>query len=514
MPDLVLATLNARWTHASLGLRCLMANLGPLASRARLREFEIGGVPTEIAAEIMRESPRVVGFGVYVWNVRETTEVAGILKRLAPELRLVIGGPEVSYEADDLPLVRLADHVIHGEADLAFRDLCAALLAPDADQSPRPPKTIDAPPPDLAALALPYDLYDEVDVSRRTLYVEASRGCPYSCEFCLSALDVPVRRAPLAEFLAALGRLYDRGARRFKFVDRTFNLDLRTAEAILRFFLARLSPELFLHFEMVPDRFPAELRAVVAEFPPGTLQFEVGVQTLDDDVSARIARRQDVAKLEDNLRFLRKAGVHVHADLIMGLPGEDEATFAAGFDRLYALEPDEIQVGVLKRLRGAPLARHDATMVYAPDPPYEVLRSDVLDFETLLRMKRFAKAWDLIANRGNFAETLPALLADGSAYARFAALSESVFAAAGRDAGRHGIALGKLLELVFEHAVGERGLGAAAIAETLLRDYRRGGRNDVPPVLRPHLPADAAATGRGPASAAIRPGLERQDRRR
>jgi radical SAM superfamily enzyme YgiQ (UPF0313 family) len=331
--EIVLATLNARWTHASLGLRYLHSNLAELSGRARIMEFEIGRAPVEIAADILRARPRVVGLGVYVWNVRETTEVVAVLKQLDPALRVVVGGPEVSYEADGLEIVALADHVVRGEADLAFRDLCRALLgAPPG--SPAPPKAIDAPPPTFDDLVLPYDLYDDVDVAHRTLYVEASRGCPYSCEFCLSALEVPVRQAPLDAFLAAMARLLDRGARRFKFVDRTFNLNLRVAEAILRFFLDRPERDVFLHFEMVPDRFPAELRGLVARFPHGALQFEVGVQTLDDATSARIARRQDVAKLEENLRWLRgEGGVHVHADLIVGLPGEDETTFAAGFDR-------------------------------------------------------------------------------------------------------------------------------------------------------------------------------------
>ncbi len=513
MPDIVLSTLNARWTHASLGLRYLQANLRDLAGRSRLREFEIGRPPVEIAAEILRERPRIVGFGVYIWNVRETTEVVGILKRVSPDIRIVIGGPEVSYEADDMEIVRLADHVVRGEADHAFRSLCEDLLAADVAARPSPPKAIDAVLPTFADLALPYDLYDDIDITRRTLYVEASRGCPYECEFCLSALDIPVRQAPLEAFLAAMTRLYDRGARRFKFVDRTFNLNLRFAESILRFFLDRKSPELFLHFEMVPDRFPAELRSLVASFPPGALQFEVGVQTLDDGTAARIARRQDTAKLADNLLFLRDAGVHVHADLIVGLPGEDLSTFAAGFDRLYAMGPDEIQVGVLKRLRGAPVKRHDDVMAYAPHPPYEILRSDVLDFESLLKLKRFAKAWDWIANSGNFTETLRLSLAEGGAFARFSAMAEHVFAAAGPQAAFQGVALSRLVEIVFEHLVRERKFDPATLAPVLLADYQRGGRSDLPPCLRPHLPATTPATRTDRATPARRPGLERQDRR-
>ena len=261
-------------------------------------------------------------------------------------------------------------------------------------------------------MKLPYEEYTDEDIAHRVIYVEASRGCPFTCEFCLSALEIPVRQFPLDEFLKAMQSLLDRGARQFKFVDRTFNLNLKVSRAILEFFLDRYEPGLFLHFEMIPDRLPESLRDIIARFPPGALQFEVGIQTFDPAVSERISRRQDVRKLEENLTFLREeTGVHVHADLIVGLPGEDLETFAAGFNRLVALGPKEIQVGMLKRLRGTPIVRHDAEwqMVYSPHPPYEILQTRDLDAGMMSRMRRFAKFWDLIANSGNFVETTPLL---------------------------------------------------------------------------------------------------------
>lgn len=264
----------------------------------------------------------------------------------------MLGGPEVSYEWDQQPIIGLADHVITGEADLAFASLCRNLLS---GTDPRPPKLIAAPVPDVAALASPYELYDARDLEHRVVYVEASRGCPFTCEFCLSSLEIPVRQFPLEPFLSAMQRLHDRGLRRFKFVDRTFNLNLATSRRILEFFLDRLSPELFVHFEMIPDRLPAELRELIARFPAGTLQFEVGIQTFDRQVEARISRRQNHERLADNFQWLRQhSGVHLHADLIVGLPGETLESFGQGFDRLIGLGPQEIQVGILKRLRGTP----------------------------------------------------------------------------------------------------------------------------------------------------------------
>ena len=278
------------------------------------------------------------------------------------------------------------------------------------------PKIIPAEPPDFSQIALPYDLYTDDDLAHRIIYVEASRGCPFTCEFCLSSLDIPVRQVPLEKILAELQRLLDRGLKQFKFVDRTFNLNVATSKTILEFFLARYQPGHFFHFEMIPDRLPESLREIIARFPPGALQFEVGIQTFNPEVAALISRRQDYDKLADNFHFLRReTGVHIHADLIVGLPGETVESFAAGFDRLIALGPQEIQVGILKRLRGTPIVRHDAEwrMIYNPHPPYEILQNKLIDFATMQRLRRFARYWDLVGNSGNFIESTPLIWRGG-----------------------------------------------------------------------------------------------------
>ncbi|MFM7556890.1 MAG: B12-binding domain-containing radical SAM protein, partial [Verrucomicrobiota bacterium] len=215
MPDIVLSTLNAKYLHASFGLRCLLANLGDLSDRAAILEFDINQRPLDIAEALLAAAPRILGLGVYVWNAAPTLELVGILRRLRPDLVLVLGGPEVSHEWDRQPIIALADHVITGEADLAFAALCRDLLSGSA---PRPPRLIAAPVPDVAALADPYGLYDDRDLDHRVVYVEASRGCPFTCEFCLSALDDGVRLFPLDAFLQDLQQLSDRGCRAFKFI--------------------------------------------------------------------------------------------------------------------------------------------------------------------------------------------------------------------------------------------------------------------------------------------------------
>jgi radical SAM superfamily enzyme YgiQ (UPF0313 family) len=477
MPDIVLATLNAKFIHAAFGLRCLLANMGPMRERACIAEFDINQRPLDIVERLLAYGPRIVGLGVYIWNATQTTEVVSLLKRIAPGVTIILGGPEVSYETEEQEITRLANYVITGEADVAFGDLCVTLLAADGIPEPMPRRIIPAELPNLATLTLPYELYTDADLANRVIYVEASRGCPFTCEFCLSSLDIPVRQFPLDAFLAAMERLLDRGARQFKFVDRTFNLHLPTSRAILQFFLDRWRDGLFVHFEMVPDRLPEPLRELLAQFPPGGVQLEVGIQTFDDATSLNISRRQNVEKLEDNFRFLRaNTGVHIHADLIVGLPGEDMASFGRGFDRLVALSPQEIQVGMLKRLRGTPIVRHNTefAMTYGEFPPYEVLSTREVDFPTMQRLRRFARYWDLVGNSGNFIETCPLLWAgDGSPFDSFLRFSDALWVRLQRT---HQIALDVLARELF----GFIGDGAAG---PLARDWWRTGRKDLPPWL-------------------------------
>ena len=501
MPDIVLTTLNAKFIHAAFGLRYLFANLGELQPRAVITEFDINLRPLDIAETLLAREPKILGFGVYIWNVTETTEVITAIKKIRPEIKIILGGPEVSYETEGQKIVELADHVITGEADLKFAEVCRALLVGRAElplgqgapqRAPTAlPKIITAELPDFSCLALPYDFYTEADLAHRIVYVEASRGCPFTCEFCLSSLDIPVRQVPLDKFLAAMQKLLDCGLKQFKFVDRTFNLNLLTSKALLEFFLARYQPGMFFHFEMIPDRLPAELREVIAKFPAGSLQFEVGIQTFNPKVGSLISRRQNYERMADNFNFLRqKTNVHIHADLIVGLPGETLESFAAGFDRLIALGPQEIQVGILKRLRGTPIIRHDDEwqMIYNAHPPYEILQNKLLDFAMMQRLRRFARYWDLVGNSGNFVAVTPLIWSNGaSPFNNFLRFSDWLFAKIHRT---DSIALARLMELLFEFLTHELALNQKLVAETFWQDCQRTGRRDAPNFLKEFLPAE------------------------
>jgi radical SAM superfamily enzyme YgiQ (UPF0313 family) len=480
MPDIVLTTLNAKYIHAAFGLRYLMANLGSLRARAAMLEFDINQRPLEIVEKLVAQEPKIIGFGVYIWNAGPTTEVVAMIRRLRPHIKIFLGGPEISHETERQEMSGLADYVITGEADLKFGEMCGQILGGHLPGG----KVIEAGYPSFEELTLPYELYTEQDIAHRVVYVEASRGCPFKCEFCLSALDIPLRQVPLGALLGHLDRLLARGARQLKFVDRTFNLNIETAQAILEFLLGRYQPGHLYHFEMIPDRLPVCLRDVIARFPAGALQLEIGVQSFNAAVCERISRRQNIGKVEETFRFLReKTGAHLHADLIIGLPGEGLESFGAGFDRLVALGPQEIQVGILKRLRGAPIARHDAEwgMVYNPSAPYEILENKLIEFGTMQRLRRFSRYWDLVANSGNFVETTPLLWEQtGSPFAGFLRWSDWLFERVSRT---DGIALSRLFELVYTYLTKELKVEASLAGERLSSDYRRGGRKDTPSFL-------------------------------
>ena len=218
----------------------------------------------------------------------------------------------------------------------------------------------------------------------------------------------------------------------------------------------------------------------------------MGVQTFNENVGGLIKRRQNYQQLEDNFHFLRnKTGVHIHADLIVGLPGETVESFAAGFDRLITLRPQEIQVGVLKRLRGTPIVRHDVEwqMVYNAHPPYEILQNKLIDFATMQKLRRFARYWDMVGNSGNFVASTPLIWQDASPFQAFMRWSEWLHAKTRRT---DSIALMRLMELLFEFLTVELRQNPHTVAEKMWSDYKRGGRHDKPGFMKDYLPVEAA----------------------
>lgn len=507
---ILLVAVNARYQHTSFALRYLRANLGQLEESCALLELTLEDRPVDALEKILQHDPQIVGLSVYIWNATACLEIARLLKRVAPQVTLVVGGPEVTYEYEQQELFQICDYLVTHEGEVAFRELCRSLL----DGQPPQAKIQPGGQPDLQNLQLPYRLYSDHDLQHRVVYVEASRGCPFRCEFCLSSLDRGVRYFPLDALLKELQGLLDRGARQFKFIDRTFNLRLEVSQQLLQFFLERYEEGLFVHFEMVPDRFPEELRQLVARFPAGAIQFEIGIQTFDEEVQKRISRRQDVAKLEENLQFLRQnTGVHIHADLIVGLPGETLEQFARGFDRLVGLNPQEIQVGILKRLRGTPILRHDDafSMVYSPSPPYEILTTAALPFTTMMSLKRFARMWDVVANRGRFPRSLPLLL-KAQPFRNFMNFTQWALSRLG---GTREMPHQRLTELLFDYLVEVENLEVVRVSQAIVADYTEGDRRHPPGFLysRPEVPRELLRSKKAPPPSSGPPALPRRQAR-
>ncbi len=245
--NILLVTLNSTYQHAAFGLRYLFANLKEFQPQTEILEFTTARETREIAEKILSYQPKIIGFGVYIWNVRQMQELVSVIKKISPETVIVLGGPEVSFETEAQTITQIADYTIKGEGDFLFYDFCHSYFV---DSKLPETKYISGPLPSITSIASPYSYYTDDDIQNRYIYVEASRGCPYKCEYCLSSLDKSVRSFDLVTFLKDIDLLIEKGARNFKFIDRTFNLSVPTCTQILNFFLERVHHGLFLHFEI------------------------------------------------------------------------------------------------------------------------------------------------------------------------------------------------------------------------------------------------------------------------
>lgn len=480
--SILLTTLNARFAHASLALRYLYANMQELQEQAEIVEFTIQQNIEDILEKIIEKNPNIVGFSVYIWNITETTTLIKELKILRPEIKVIIGGPEVSYEYENTDIYQTADYLIKGWGDISFYQLCHQIV----NNQPITQKAIQGTHEKLERIASPYAYYTDHDIKHRTVYIEASRGCPFKCEFCLSSLDKTAWTFPLEPFLKEMDKLYQRGLRQFKFIDRTFNLKKEFTTQILQFFLDKieLTPQepLFLHFELVPDHLPEELKTLILRFPAGSLQFEIGIQTLYLETQQLISRKTDLQKARDNIQWLSThTTVHLHVDLIAGLPAETMDSFARGFNELWSWQPQEIQLGILKRLKGTPITRHTISHQYKYSliPPYSVLENKDMSFNALNHIKRIAKFWDLIANSGRFKNTLPLLL-NQNAFSAISHFSQWAYPQVNQT---HGIALDKLFALIFNYLTQYTKHTLETIQSAMQQDFIRIGTHGWPRFL-------------------------------
>lgn len=480
MKNIILTTLNARYSHTSLALRYLFANLKELKDEAKILEFVINSSNQTIAEKILENNPKIVGIATYIWNAFDVGEIVKIIKKVSPKTIVVLGGPEVSYQPFRVNF-DMADYIISGEGEESFYNLCREIYDGNCTQ----PRTIMSPKIDFEKIVLPYDDYTDFDIQNRHIYVENARGCPFECEFCLSSIETKMRYLDLDIFLNEIDKLWNRGARSFKFIDRTFNLKISFAKAILNYFLEK-KEDYFLHFEVIPDNFPDELKELLTKFKAGSLQLEVGIQTLNLDVAKNIRRNLRLEKIKENLRFLsQETHAHMHIDLIIGLPGESVESFGRNLNLLYTLSTGEIQVGILKKLSGTTLDRHDKMygMVYSDTPPYDILQNDLISFSKMQEMKRFARFWDIIYNSGNFQKTTTLLFEDGKVYENFYDLTNWLYK---RSESTYKISLDRMAEFLYEYMSKKH--DKEQVANMILQDVMGVGGRKIPPFLKKLVP--------------------------
>lgn len=418
-----LVACNASYVHTNLAVRCIARALTRRGHEAVIVERSLKDRRREFLTALYEADADVYGFSVYIWNRETILSLAADLHQIRPDAKIVFGGPEISYEDPSFferhPFV---DNIIAGEGEDAFGEYC---------DNPPPRHTIlcGTPYAGFAEAGILYDLYPPHTKTGGILYYESSRGCPFRCSYCLSSATRGVRAKSAEQTIAELAQFESMdGVAVIKFVDRTFNFDRRRADAIWQA-LAGDNFRKTYHFEVCADLLDEENFRTLAAMPKGRIQLECGVQSTNPDTLRAIDRHADPRAILAALDRIRRVGnIHIHADLIAGLPHEGLARFARSFDETFPV-CDLLQLGFLKLLPGTSLRKQCAGMGYrySPAPPYEVLISDCLSYEDLCRLHRIDEVLDRFAGGGNFPRTLTFLLArEDSPFAFFAALADAI----------------------------------------------------------------------------------------
>lgn len=418
MPKVVLSTFNAKFIHLSLSLRYLRESVRE-NHHVKILEYTIHDPLDQVVAEIFEEAPDLIGLSCYIWNIEKIEKILPTLRKVLPKAFIILGGPEVSYDAREY-MIKFPDvnAIAVGEGEELFRELVYALDYGHEIQNIKGMYVREQGQilfsgtranAQLSSINSPYPEEFMHELKHKIIYYETSRGCPFTCQFCLSSTEVGVRFFPLDRVLDDLRRLLSHKVQQINFVDRTFNL--RKDYALQLFaFLAKAEGDTTFHFEITGDILHQDLVDwLLQHAPEGRFRFEIGVQSTNETTNRIVQRRQDFQKLAYTVLRIQQAGkIHQHLDLIAGLPGEDYSSFRQTFNDVYALRPDEIQLGFLKLLRGTNL-RKDANKygyLAMDTPPYEVLTSNELTYQEMIRLKRLEDILEKYYNSGRFKHVL------------------------------------------------------------------------------------------------------------
>lgn len=414
----LLTTLHSKYIHASLALPSLAVHCGADYGELLIREYTVHEPKESLLAQILALETDVVAFSVYLWNRVVTLELVACLKQINPSIRIVLGGSDVSFETDDFFARYPVDSLICGEGEIPLRQLLSAWqqgvepkAVPGLRTRHQPEFNGQSQLADLDDLPSPFAA-GLVDLRRGLVYYESSRGCPYTCSFCMSARDERVRTFSLPRIFADLQVLIAAEVPQIKFVDRTFNYENRRSREIFQYILQHNRRSRF-HFEIGAHLLDEETLQLLETVPEGMFQFEIGVQSTLPATLAKIGRRASLERLAENVRRLRATGnIHLHLDLIAGLPGEDYRQVLQSLDWTARLQPHHLQLEAVKLLPGAPLRAQaeQLDLHYDPNPPYTILRSVELSYPDLERLRGIGRLLDLLVNSGRFSFLVPLLI--------------------------------------------------------------------------------------------------------
>ena len=400
--NVICSTLNAKYIHTNLAIRYLKAFAAPEFD-IQLKEYTIKDPVMNIVSDLYLQRPAIIGFSCYIWNIEETIKVVNMIKKVDSSIQIVFGGPEVSYDTVEwMEKIPSVDFIVMGEGEQTFKELLSEMNGEGNYKNVhgiayRENGKVKVTPQlnklELKELPSPYRFpEDKAHLGKRVTYIETSRGCPFSCQFCLSSIEVGVRYFDREKIKDDIRYLMANGAKTIKFVDRTFNISRSYAMEMFRFLIDEHLPGTVFQFEITADIMrPEVIEFLNNEAPSGLFRFEIGVQSTNDYTNELVMRKQNFEKLTRTVTMVKNGGkIDQHLDLIAGLPEEDYASFRKTFNDVFELRPEELQLGFLKMLRGTGLRlrAEDHGYVYMDHSPYEILGNNVLTFDDILRIKQ------------------------------------------------------------------------------------------------------------------------------
>lgn len=417
----LLVAVNAKYIHSNPAVYSLKRFAGEYTDAVEIAEYTINNRMEDILEDIYRRKPDAIGFSCYIWNIGMVEKLMGELHKLLPKLPVFLGGPEVTYDADKL--LRKYPYltgIFIGEGEATFAQVVKYYVKKNPESLEDIPglmlrsgMTPERKPLNLTDVPFLYD--DMAPFTNRIIYYETQRGCPFRCSYCLSSIDKTVRFRDIEVVKRELAFFLEKKVKQVKFVDRTFNCNHDHAMAVWQYLYEHDNGVTNFHFEIAGDILREDEIALVAKMRPGLVQFEIGVQSTNTDTLREIRRVMDIEKLKQVVAALKTAhNVHIHLDLIAGLPYEDYDSFARSFDDVYAMEPEQLQLGFLKVLKGSYMAEMAESygLVYTDYAPYEVLYTNWLSFTEICRLKRIEEMVEIYYNSGQFAHSLPVMIAD------------------------------------------------------------------------------------------------------